>query len=615
MKLGKIFITFLISLLACTLIYADDIELRAYVNKNVVEAGEQFILTIEISGSDSQRVSLPNPPDLSSFANYLGSDTSQSFQIINGRMSASKSSNSYYIAREVGKYQIPSVSISYKGKTYTTDVINIEVVKSTGSGRSQQSPSGTIPPQEEPLPQEASGENVFLQAEVNKKEVYVNQPVIVTFRLYTRVNITGYNIIKLPSLIGFWSEEFQMPDQIPTYEKIIDGKKYVVGEIRKLAVFPTEEGDKTIDPMEMELQVKIRAQRKFRSPFDSFFDEDFFSWRTIPVKVMSKPVLIKVKPLPQSGKPEEFAGAVGNFKMSTSIDKQDVNVNDAISFKVKLEGSGNIKMLQEPKIIFPQDLEKYEPKTNVKISRSGDEISGYKEFEYVLIPRLVGKYIIKPFKYSYFDPVAGVYKILTSPEYVINVAAGKGYEQFGLKGLSKEDIKVLGRDIRYIKLESSGFYRSGEYFYKRTFVYFILVMPLFALMIAVVYRIRMSALEGNIAYARSRKASQEAKKRLSYAKKIMKLDKQKEFYAEVSRALLGYVADKLNLSAAGLISDEVANQMKKYSVDDKLIDELMDILQKCDYQRFAPANSTLAEMQTIYQQAKNVIIKLENIKF
>ncbi len=608
----KLLILLAIYLLANVYAYSDEVELNMYVDKNVVEVNQQFVVTIELSGSEAQRLSLPNMPDLSSFANYLGSDTSQSIQIINGRMSASKSSNNYYIARVEGDYQIPSVSITYKDKVYKSNSISIKVVKGTVQGAA---PSGIRPKEGEMSVEEASVESVFLQAEVDKKEVYVNQPIIVFYKLYTRVNVTGYNIIKLPSLVGFWSEEFDMPKQVKTYEKIINGEKYVVGELKKLAVFPTEAGDKEIDPMEIEVELRVVERKKYRSPFDSFFDDDFFFGKTIRKKILSKPIIIKVKPLPINRRPKEFEGAVGNLKMNAYIDKEQVNVNDAVSLKVRIEGSGNIKILQEPKIDFPADFDKYEPKVNLSIDRSGNEIKGYKEFEYVLIPRLVGKYTIKPFKYSYFNPFTGEYKILNSSEFIINVKAGRDYEQYGMKGLSKEEIKIIGRDIRFIKLSSSEFKLIGDYLFKRLYFKIILILPFVALLIAIYYKHKLNLLADNIAYARSRKASQEAKKRLSYAKKIIKLEKQKEFYAEVSRALLGYIADKLNLSAAGLISDEVADKLKQYSVDLETISAFMNILSRCDYQRFASSNSTIEEMKSTYEEAKNIIIKLENIKF
>lgn len=601
-----------ILLSVCVNLFSQDIQLNVYVDRNVVGLGQQFVLTIEISGSDSQRVALPSAPDLSSFANYLGSDTSQSFQIINGRMSSSKSINCYYLARVEGEYKVPSIIINYGNKTYKSNPISIRV-----GGGSQQggSPSGGVPPTGgETIPEEAYAEDVYLQAEVDKKEVYVNQPVIVNFRLYTRANVAGYNVVKIPALVGFWSEEFEMPKRIPTYERVINGKKYVVAELKKLAIFPTESGEKQIDPMELELEVRVMERKKFRNPFDSFFDDDFFFGRTMRVKVASKPVLIKVKPLPQEGERQGFSGAVGNYVMKVSVDKEEVNINDAISLKVKIEGSGNLKILQEPKIEFPIDFEKYEPKVNLVVNRSGNNIKGYKEFEYVLIPRLVGQYEIKPFRYVYFDPVGGIYKELISPRFLISVKPTKGYEQITTKGLSKEEIRILGRDIRFIKMGNPKFSKIGYYFYKGAYFKVILILPIIGLIMAVYYRHKMTLLAENIAYARSKKASQIAKKRLSDAKKMMRVEKQKEFYGELSAVLIGYIADKLNLPAAGLIIEEVADKLNRNMVDKQVIDLMMEILRKCDYQRFAPANSTLEEMQLIYEKARTVIIKLENMK-
>jgi len=602
----------ILALTACILalcmqaVEAQELELKAYVDRTQVGTGQQFALVIELSGSDAQGTQFPELPDISAFADYAGSSTSQSYQFINGRMSASKSSVNYYFARTEGKHQIPSVTLSYKGKTLKSQPVTIEIVKGAAAPPGQgQQPGG---PQPQITPESSLEGNLFLEAEADRKEVYPNQPVIIIYKMYTRVQVTGLNVTKMPKTAGFWSEDFPMPQQLIQYEKIINGKKFLVAEIKKTAFFATEAGDKVIDPMELECEVRLQEQRSSRDFFDQFFRNSF--GRMVRARIASKPITIQVHPFPDKGKPADFSGAVGTFSMKTSIDKDQVKTDEAVTLKVSLSGSGNIKTLAEPKISFPQGIEKYDPKVNEKIERAGNTVSGSKAFEYVLIPRLTGEHHIKPFTFSYFDPVKTAYKTIASPEFTIHATAGSGSGGPVASSFSKEEIRIIGRDIRFIKMSSARYYPAGNYFYQTTWFLVLLIVPLFVLGIAIGYRQKINKMADNVAYARSRRANQEAKKRLSRAHKLMKPETQKEFYAELSRALLGYIADKLNLSAAGLISDEVAEKLKEQNIDEQIISMFLESFKECDYQRFAPSQSNLEDMKKSYDRAHNAIRNL-----
>jgi len=601
---GAIFLT--VILFFAPIVLAQSITVTASVDRTTLVVNEQLILTIEISGSDANKVKAPAVPDLGENLRYLGSGgTSQSIQIINNKMSVTKTYTFYFMAAKAGTVKIPPIEVQYKGKTFASSPITITITKATAQAQQKQ----TSPRSSVTVPKGDNSE-LFLRAIVNKKRVYQNEPVIVTYRIYTRVPVTSYGISKLPETAGFWAEDLMSGQQPTTRDQIINGIRYTLADIKKTALFPTSPGKKTIGALGIECDVRVRRQRRNRDVFDSFFDDPFFA-RTVRKSVFSKPVQIEVLPLPKEGKPADFSGAVGQFNLKANISNTKVKTNEAISLKVTVSGTGNIKLLPEPKIAIPPDFEKYEPKITQNISRQSNGISGSKTFEYVLIPRYAGKQRIKPVTFSYFDPILKKYKTLTSPEFVINVAQGEAPVASVGSGFSKREVQLIGKDIRFIKLATPEFQPIGKRIYSSFAFIALTVLPLLLLTGAFGYKKHQEQLAENQALARSRRANRVALKRLSKAKGLLDEKSQKDFYAEVSRALLGFAADKLDLSEAGIISTELEELLKARNLDEQLIKEYLQLLQECDYQRFAPATVSGQEMTEFYKAAKQAIIKLE----
>ena len=599
---------------------AQDLEIKTFVDQTRMGAGQQFTLTIQLSGSDAQSVPVPNPPDISAFADYIGSGSSQNYQLINNRMSVFISSNNYDIARNEGKHQIPAISFVFKDKTYHSQPINIEITKGSSTPASPQKPGQTSGrrPSTQIQPETSLEGNLFLKLEADRQEVYPNQPVNVTYKIFTRVEVTNYAISKLPSYVGFWSEDFEMPQQVATHEEIVNGEKFLVAEIKKMALYPTSSGKKTIEPMEIDLEVRLREQNRSQDIFDRFFDDDMFSsslfGRRMRTRITTESLSINVKSLPVEGKPLDFSGIVGNIKMVASIDNDRITAHEAITLKVRFSGTGNIRMIPEPKILFPSDFETYEPKVSQNLNRREKTIKGNKTFEYVLLPRYAGEYRIKPFTFNYFDPAIEKYQTLSSQEFSLRVAAGAEAGTPLPSGLSRKEVEFIGRDIRFIKQSSEKYLRIGQYFFQSFWFGLLLIVPLVALGSAWVYKHRQDKMVENVAYARSHRANQIAKKRLGQAHRLMKIPTQKEFYAEISRALLGFIADKLNLAQAGLMTDDAAEKLKERQVEDPIISDLLGCLRECDFQRFAPADVTMESMQVLYNRARSAIINLEKEK-
>ncbi len=279
--------------------------------------------------------------------------------------------------------------------------------------------------------------------------------------------------------------------------------------------------------------------------------------------------------------------------------------------KVDISGEGNIKFLPKPSVNIPADFETYEPKVTEKINKNAGVISGTKSFEYVLIPRFAGTHTIKPVVFSYFDPVAKNYKsIATSP---IDIHVTKGEESYLVSGMgtSKEDVKFIGKDIRFIQLNLPEFQRVGRIFYKSTIFYLIVFLPLLVLAGGYGYRRYLDKLSSNVAYARSKKANQMALKRLRKAKEAMREGNAKEFYGEVSKALMGFVGDKFNVPSAGLMTDEIETMLKSRGVKEDIVSEYVNCLKDCEYRRFAPTENDNGELKAFFERSKKAIINLE----
>ena len=586
-----------------------EIEISTSVDKTRIGLNQTFTLTVDISGEKANNAGDPKVPDISDFSAYMGSSgTSQNIQIINGRMSVTKSISFTYMATILGKFTIPPAVLKLGDKEFRSQPIQIEVVKASQQPQAQKR---RTPPASSGQPQDQTiKDNLFLKVTANKRRVYVNEPVILSYKIYTRVSVTQYGVNKAPNTAGFWAEDFPLGNQPKTYEEIIDGKKFIVAEIKRMALFPTDAGTKKISPMQIECDVRVQTRR--RSIFDSFFDDPFFG-RTVRQAVNSKPVTIEVLPLPQEGKPAGFSGLVGNFNISAKVDKQAVKTNEAISLNIKISGKGNVKMIPAPTVELPPDFEKYEPKLSEKINRAANSVSGYKNYEYVLIPRYPGLQKIKPVLFSYFDVAAKKYKLLRTPEIIVNVEKGSDEFMTVTSGLSKEEVKLLGKDIRFIQLSEVQFDRIGSFFYKKFYFILIVLLPILIVVSSLGYRRHLDKLSGNIAYARSRKANQMAMKRLQKAKKMLSEKTQKEFYAEISNSLMGFLGDKFNIAAAGIITDEVEELMRTGGVAEPVIKKYLSCLHVCDYQRFAPSNAKLDEMKKFFDHAKLAIVALEKV--
>jgi BatD DUF11 like domain len=416
----------------------------------------------------------------------------------------------------------------------------------------------------------------------------------------------------MPALTGFWSEDLTEGKQVQLTNEVVNGKQYRVGVLKKVALFPQRAGTLEIDPMEANLVVQMQARRRSNDLFDQFFNDPFFGGLTnVNHNVRSEPARIVVSPLPP-GAPAGFSGAVGKFTMETWLDKRQTKTNEPVTLKVKLSGRGNLKLLGAPAISTPPDLERYDPKISDNVSNEGTQIAGSRSFEYLLIPRHAGDQRIPSFPFSYFNVETKSYVTLASPEFILAVDKGSDVNVSSTgSGISKEDVKLLGEDIRFIKSGEISLRRKGESFVWSPAFFALSCAPIFGFIGFVVYARKREEALRDVMGLRNRKARTMARRRLARAKHFLDQKKKEEFYTEVSRALWGYAGDKLGIPPADLSVDFVRESLVSRNVPQDAAAKLCATIEQCEFARFAPSTDSL-HLDAIYKEALEIISTIED---
>jgi len=583
------FVIFLLSgIFLCCAANAQDISISASVDNARISLDQQTTLRITISGNIAQ---IPHPqiPQLPDF-NVYSSGQSQSISIVNGKISSSVTFNFVLVPRKVGKFTIPAFSLQFGGKVYTTSPIEIEVVQ----GQVQPSP----PAPSQPSPQ--TGAQLFVTGSVDKKTAYVNEQITYSFKFYRRVNLLSNPHYKPPDFTGFWVED--LPPQRTYYENL-DGQRYFVVEV-KTALFPTAPGEYTIGSASLVCNVEDFSPS---SIFDDDFFRSFFS-RGKTQTLTTQPIHIKVLPLPAQGKPQNFAGTVGKYTISAVLDKNTVEANQPVTLKVTISGRGNIKTISQPGIEELKGFRKYETITSTNISKENYIVQGSKTFTTMLVPQAPGQFIIPAIQTTYFDPEARAYRtILTSP-ITLNVKPGTGPAPEMSSLFTPKGVKFLGKDIRYLKTSSRFTRISGPLYEKPWFITF-QILPLIILLITWFYSLHYRRLATDISYARLHRAYRNAERTL----KGIRSNDPSICACTISEALTNYIADKLGLAAAGLTSQIIETELSKAGIDAETLKEVLGIIERCNFVRYAPASTSVEEIRSVYEKAKAVIMKLEKM--
>jgi len=575
---------------------AQNFNFSASVSKKQVTVGERFQLEFQANGKTSGF----RPPSLQVFNILSGPNQSSSMQFVNGSYSQ-KITYSYILsAPKIGKYTIASAAISSSGKIYKTKPIQVNVIK----GKANQTHNHNH--QNKAKNQNVSSSNLFLEARVGKRNVYQGEQIPVTYTIYFRVDIIGNEVTKLPDFTGFWTQDVKMPQQAKVYTANIDGIRYQAADLKKTILFPQRSGKLKIDPMEFKCVVRTRTQGR-RSIFDGFFggykDDEYI--------VTSKPIEIIVKPLPEKGKPVDFNGAVGSYRFKSTIDKEELKANDAVTLNIKITGNGNLKLISPMGFLLPPDIDIFDPKIADNITTTKNGVSGSKSFEYLMIPRHPGDFTIPTVKFSYFNPITKSYKTLSSPEYKLKVTKGDEESTTTLSTINKENVKFIGSDIMFIKKLPFLLSVKGKTFFHTPSFYLASFSPLLLLFLGLFLRKKTIEQNKNIIYVKNKRARKLAKKRLVLAKKFMLANERNAFYEEILKGLWGYVGDKLNVSVAKLSKDSIRDSLIDRNVSSNTTEEIIAVLNLCEFAQYAPAGPD-GEMTEVYQDSLDLIGKIED---
>jgi len=571
---------------------------------SVVTAGQQFNVTWTVNSGGGEF----SPPSFSGFYKLMGPQTSYSSntQIINGKMSHQISySYIYYLqAIKEGKFVIPPAKFKLKNKEYFSDSLHIEVAsntaqKQTGTTGNNNTTDNTIV--------EYTGSEIFVTLSVNRKEVYQSEHIVATVKLYTRVNLSGINEIKFPSFNGFLKTDIETPPLTSLQQEEVNGTIYGTGVVQQFLLYPQVPGEIDIDPVQLTVLVQQKSAQA-----DPIFGDFFASYQTVPRAIASKPLKIKVKPLPGI-QPEDFSGVVGKIDMKAVLNKDSVNVNDAINFKVTISGSGNLKIASAPVLKLSPDVEVFDPKITDDIKNSQNGTSGQKSFDYLLIPRHYGDFTIPPITYSFFNISTGRYEKLTTKEYRFHTRKGSeqntGITVYG--GIGKEDVKYLGKDIRFIKSDPGKLKRTENFISSNRSFYSAYIFALVAFMVILFIRREHLRRNSDKSLVRNRKAGKVAVKRLHTASVCLNNQQIDKFYEEILKAIWGYLSDKLNIPVSELTRTNAITSLVEKGIDEERIKNLNSILDACEFARFAPSASG-TEAESIYDGTSQFIKSVEN---
>ena len=575
----------------------------------VVVSGDQFRLTFTVN---TQKVKDFLAPSIKGFDVLMGPTRSQqsSTQIINGKVSSSSSITYTYIlmAGKEGTYTIPAASIEVDGEKVFSNALTIKVLppdQTAGNSQANQGGGGSLSSRGQIAGSRITDKDLFITATASKTTVYEQEAILLTYKVYTSVNLRQL-MEDMPDMKGFQMQEIQLPQQKQYSMEHYNGRNYNTIIWRQYVLFPQQTGKLEIPAVTFD---GVVAQQTISDdPFDAFFNGG--GYIEVKKKIVAPKVVINVKPLPV--KPANFSGGVGEFTMTSSINAKEVKTNDAVTIKLTIKGAGNMKLITSPEVKFPEDFEVYDPKVtnNFDVSRAG--LSGTQTIEYLAIPRHAGNFTIPPVEFVYFDLKSQSYKTLKTEAYDLKVEKGKGNaDQVIADFTNKENVKVLGQDVRFIKLGDTTLTPKGEVFFGTVGYWLGYLIPFIVFVALVVFFRKQAAENANVAKVKTKKANKVATKRMKLAGKLLAENKKNEFYDEVLKALWGYISDKLSIPVSQLSKDNIEAELTKHGVAEDVTKTFINALNECEFARYAPGDENEA-MDKVYATSVDAIGKMEN---
>ena len=592
--------------------FADEVVFKAQAPKQVI-VGRPFQITYTVN----QRSRDLRAPEFTDFDVLSGpyTSTSSSTSFVNGKRTSSFEQTYTYMlmAQRAGTFTIGPATVKVDGENVQSNGVRIEVLPEDQQPQQQTQSNRNTQNNQSSQSSQASSENIFVRTIASKTKVHEQEALLITYKLYfANVDVAQLtNNTKLPEFTGFLKQDLEQ-GEIQTELEHYNGRNYQTAVLYRTVLYPQHSGDITIDPAKFEAVLRVQTQQRARSIFD-----DFFGSYTNVTKMLTAPgVTIHVNALP-GGKPAGFSGGVGKFNLTPSISQTELQANEAVTIKLDISGSGNMKLIKTPAIDWPEGFEPYDPKVtnNFKTTTSG--VSGTKSIEYLAIPRSAGEYTIPAVKFSYFDIDEKAYKTLTTPEYTIRVKRGagaandKGEEAVVVNYTQKEDIKQLGTDIRYIDTKAPK--QSTEYRLQNTdLIWLWYVVPLLLAIILLIVLRKQIKEASDLTRMKYKRANKVAQKRLKAAAAALKANDKEAFYAAIEQAAWTYLSDRLSIPMAELNKDNIATILAQKGVSETLIAEVKNVLSTAEFARYAP--STDHGMEDLYTATTNLINNLEDQK-
>ena len=562
-----------------------------------VAVGEQFRLQYTISTTDVKGFRAGSIPD--AFEVLMGPSTStqQSIQMINGHTTQSSSVTYTYILAAVkkGSFVISGAHATVNGKSMFSNSVKITVSGNAQNqqygmqGGSQVRPSGS----------HISGNDLFIKVSANKTRVHEQEPILLTYKVYTQVELTQLEG-KMPDLTGFHTQEVPLPQQKSFHIETVNGRPYRCVTWSQYLMYPQMTGKLQIPSITFR-GIVVQENRNV-DPFEAFFNGGS-GYVEKKRNIIAQGMTVQVDPLPQ--KPSNFSGGVGKFTISASLDHPKVKAGDPVKVRIVVGGNGNLKLIKQPELVLPKDFDKYDAKVTDKTKLTASGLTGNMLYDVLIVPRNQGKYQLQPIELTYFDTSANKYKTIRTSPMILEVEKGSGKV-----GDVADYSQPKDKDIRFIHNGAPEVVKPNDYFFGST-LYIILNALVVLIFFVLLIVFRKQAMEmANIDAMRGKKANKVAGKRLKLAAKLMAAGKSSEFYDEVLRALWGYVADKLSIPVSKLSRENISEKLSARNASQSDIDTFLEALDECEFERYAPGDAA-GNMQKTYDKAVSAITNIE----
>ena len=557
--------------------------LTVTTDKNPALVGEQILIKFTVNAKAKDFKS-PNFQGLRILSGP-NSSSSSSYSFVNGESKSEITTTySYYVsASKEGNYTISSASVNANKKTISSNPLTIKVVK----GKKQENNN--------------IEKNLFITVNTTKKNIIVGEQIIVSYKLHTRLELENTELSQLPNLNGFWKKDLESSSRFK--REVIDGIPYNTAIIKKTVLTAQKSGKLEIDPIKVTCSIRITNQRNRRDPFANFFN-------TYNVKeeiISSKKITINVKDLP-SPKPSNFSGGVGNFEISSKTDKNELNANDALTYTIKLTGTGNIELIKPFIIDFPKDFEVYDPKITEKIFQGGNKRS-IKTFEYLLIPRYKGDYKIPSYNFSFFDTKQKKYVTKKTQVHNINVLKSNN-DEGNITSFSQQKIESINNDINYIK-NSTIFSEKTNQTISLNVLYFLFFLPLILMVLLSIILSFRNKNPLNLIDKKHKLAKKIASKRLKKAKEFLNTKNYDGFYEEIEKSLWGYFSDKFKVDIINLSKDSINDYFTKHQISKDVKNQFIDLINRCELERYSPVSNKSEQVNSLLSEAEKIIINVE----